>query len=68
MTGHSLTPWEAETLHDLSGAYAAMLEQARKPTCPPPWEPDVDQRRKSVSDKLSAIFDSLIERQKTVSG
>lgn len=53
-TGSDLTPWEAETLYRLSGAYAAMLHKAKDPNCRQPViEETEDQaiaRRKAVDD------------------
>ena len=36
-TGIELTSWEARTLRCLSLAYINQTENAKKPTCPPPW-------------------------------
>lgn len=60
LTGATLTAWEAETLYEMSAAYAVMLDKAKSPTCPAPWVPSIEQQREKVSNQLARILDGLV--------
>lgn len=64
MTAHELDPWEAETLFKLSQEYARQYSDAMDATCPPPWTPDVEEKRSAVSEQLGKILDSLMLSRK----
>jgi hypothetical protein len=66
LTGHSLSPWEAETLRTLSAAYASEHFQASDPDRPAPYRSTpfqaIKPSRDDVGARLTAAFD-LLERQ-----
>jgi len=53
LMGLNLTPWEVETLYQLSAIHASMSIRATKHDCPAPCvvESDID-RRKRISDLI----------------
>lgn len=65
LTGVVMTPWEAETLYEMSSAYAISLERAKDPECPPPWTPSVAQTRAQVSQSLASFLDSLVDGKRS---
>lgn len=57
-----LSPWEAETLHTASLAYAIMWSDAKDPGCPSPWsETRTDPR--VLQDQIKAVFRSMMSTQ-----
>lgn len=60
ITGIDLTPWEAETVRKMSGAYCNGVIEYRDKFSPPPVYHDdrpITEVRKDVSDKVSQIFE-----------
>jgi len=56
VTGVELDAFEAEAVMQLSGAYAAMYEQARKDACPAPWVDPEMIDRDAVSRRVEATL------------
>ncbi len=66
LTGAELAPWEARLIRRLSHEYLAMIRDAEKPDCPPPWggagEPQHD--REMVARKVQNAFRALATAQR----
>lgn len=60
-TGIRLTPWQVRTLRHLSGEYVAMLNDAKEPDCPSPWQPEIDEPdRGEVGKKVQTALRTLM--------
>lgn len=68
MTGVELDPWEARTIRRLSKAFVAEQFDARKPSCPAPFDGNeaesVEARRDRVTAQFKAMFDALSSSRK----
>lgn len=54
LTGTPLTPWEAETLRKMTGAYSSQLAQSRPRDTPPPYSSG--RRTANVGARLKRIL------------
>ena len=54
---------EAELLHTMSQEYASQFAASSEASCPPPYSPDLEVERKTVSDQLKAMLDAMVARQ-----
>lgn len=58
----TLSPWEAQTIRELSREYAAMLAEASAANCPAPYFPSQtmdDERRQKVSEGMRDFANKL---------
>lgn len=58
-TGIELSAWEAGMLRDLSKVYIGMSEDAKHPSCPPPWTPVPVEERVRQVDVAKRVKDAL---------
>lgn len=57
LTGHELTPWEAETVKMLSDAYVVQFNKSHDPNCEPPHDPrDMDEMRERTHSQFQRLF------------
>lgn len=62
LTEAQLDPWEAETLHRASLAYAMMWNEAKNPHCPSPWS-ETKTDPKILQDQIKNVFRSMMASQ-----
>lgn len=63
LTNHKIDHVEAELLYNLSQEYASQFSASTDVSCPPPYSPDIEVERKTVSDQLKAMLDAMVARQ-----
>lgn len=63
-TGIELTPWEFNTMREMSKAYVSQSHDSEKPECHPPYgTPEMIFDRGVVAKKISSAFKSFMLNQ-----
>lgn len=63
--GVDLTPFEFESILEMSRDYLSSMQAGSKPECPPPYgDPVSDFDRKTVSEKISGAFKAFIQAKR----
>ena len=57
--GLDLSPWELGMLRKLSIVYISMSEQAKHPSCPQPWLPDVRRSPEEAEKVANRVRNAL---------
>ena len=65
LTGHDLTPFEAETLRLMSESYVAeAIKFTKEAAPPPPWLPEGSDYHKQLNDRLKSGLASMARKKR----